>query len=500
MSSFELDYIGQNVSEVSKNVVEIKVDSDTEDIRERAFEECRHLRSIVFSADSCVEAIGFHAFFGCESLRGINIPCSVNFIGHGAFGDCRSLVAVDLPGGLQDIMKETFYFCESLETIKIPSSVVRIGQQAFEGCISLESVKFLSTMGLCKIGSWAFSDCSSLRRFDMPSTVRMIENETFRRCTGLEVLNLPEGALREIHSLAFWRCESLTCVKIPSCVETIGLLAFMNCTSLLSVEMARKGQLAVVEDRVFEGCTSLLNLWLPKTEVQSFSHCTALQSLLSDQNGMQMTNTLASRFDSFPIHGAAYFDGFEFGLKDFLLVLDESDSTADAADCLGMNVFHILALATKQDVVVFEFLSQKIPTELLNECDKNGCTPMDYLCTNLSADTAAVIEFVIRSTISGNIPYLGLSPWREVMERHVRSFRNVGRREKHSAFRRLRSKYDWYARKEALSLLELAVWKARIIQVETDYVDGPIRRDERRINCGADIVILQVISYLQPIE
>mmetsp|Transcript_23447 Transcript_23447/g.57650 ORF Transcript_23447/g.57650 Transcript_23447/m.57650 type:complete len:505 (+) Transcript_23447:51-1565(+) len=500
--SSELYYIGQNVSEVSKDVIDVKVDSDTEEVRERAFEECRHLRSVIFPQDGggCVEAIGFHAFFGCESLRDISIPDTVIFIGHGAFGDCRSLVAADLPEGLQDIMQETFYFCESLETITIPSSVVGIGQQAFEGCISLESVNFVSTKGLYKIGRWAFSDCSSLRRFDMPSTVRVIENETFRRCTNLEVLNLPEGALHEIYGLAFWRCESLTCVRIPSCVETIGLLAFLDCTSLLSVELARKGQLCVLEDRVFEGCTSLLNLWLPATEVQSFSDCTALQSLFPNEDGIQMTNALASRFDALPIHGASYFDGFELRLKDSLLLLDESDSTADSVDCLGMNVFHILALATKQDVIVFEFLSQKITPKLLNERDRNGCTPADYLCANLSADTTAmIIEFVIRITIAENIPYLGLALWREHMEMHMRSFQHVGRREKSSAFRRLRSRYDFYERKEALSLLELAVWKVRIMQI-ADCVDTPTGRDECRINCRANIVISQAISYLEPIE
>lgn len=330
----------------------------------------------------------------------------------------------------------------------------------------------------------------------MPSTVRVIDGETFRRCTNLVNLNLPEGGLCEIFALAFWGCESLTSVRIPSCVEIIGMFAFLDCTSLLSVELARNGKLAVVEDRAFEGCTSLVNLWSPATEVQTFSNCTALNLLLPEEDGAEMTKVLASRFDTLPLHGASYFDVFELGLKDAVFSDDENGFTADLRDRLGMNVYHILALSTKQDTSAFELLSRRISKNLFNEKDRNGCTPMDYLFSNLSADTERTVEFVVNTTIAECIPYLGLSRWREDIELLLRSFRQVNRRGQRAVFRQLRSKFELYQRKETLSLLDLAVWKAQFKQV----AHLPGGRKDCRINCGADIVISHVMHYLPLIE
>ena len=56
--------------------------------------------------------------------------------------------------------------------------------------------------------------------------------------------------------------------------------------------------------------------------------------------------------------------------------------------------------------------------------------------------------------------------------------------------------------KEGTSVLELALWKAKI---DTNHskrvkVDGDVDcRDQYRINSGADIVIRNVLSYLLPL-
>ena len=61
--------------------------------------------------------------------------------------------------------------------------------------------------------------------------------------------------------------------------------------------------------------------------------------------------------------------------------------------------------------------------------------------------------------------------------------------------------------KEGTTLLELALWKAKLLGEKEDRsvegktkkarVDSESTRKERRITCGADIVIKNVVSFLE---
>ena len=57
--------------------------------------------------------------------------------------------------------------------------------------------------------------------------------------------------------------------------------------------------------------------------------------------------------------------------------------------------------------------------------------------------------------------------------------------------------------KEGIALLELALWKAKLDEKEDSSVEGQdseSTRKERRITCGADTVIKNVIPFLQLLE
>jgi len=60
--------------------------------------------------------------------------------------------------------------------------------------------------------------------------------------------------------------------------------------------------------------------------------------------------------------------------------------------------------------------------------------------------------------------------------------------------------------KEAITLLELALWKAKLDEKEDTFAEGRTKkakidaesaRKEKRITCGADIVIKNVLPFLQ---
>ncbi|MBQ8415018.1 MAG: leucine-rich repeat domain-containing protein, partial [Clostridia bacterium] len=105
-----------------------------------------------------VIAIGYEAFYNCDSLVSVYIPDTVTDIQEYAFANCYSLVSARLPECITYIAKSTFEGCSSLETIKIPNSVTEIGENAFYHC-TLFTIEI--PLSVTSIASGAFTDCSA---------------------------------------------------------------------------------------------------------------------------------------------------------------------------------------------------------------------------------------------------------------------------------------------------------------------------------------------------
>ena len=130
-----------------------------------------------------VTEIGKRAFKGCQELKSIEIPNSVNYISEEAFYECFYLTSVSLPTSIVQIYPKTFSSCKSLNSITIPNSVLSIHDNAF-----------------------SFSGLTSI---DIPNSVTYIGNE------------------------AFFRCDELTSVIVPETVETIEQNAFHECSNMV---------------------------------------------------------------------------------------------------------------------------------------------------------------------------------------------------------------------------------------------------------------------------
>lgn len=59
----------------------------------------------------------------------------VKEIEDGAFYGCTSLKNIEIPNSVTRIGRETFQGCSSLESIEIPNSIIIIGDLAFRGCM-----------------------------------------------------------------------------------------------------------------------------------------------------------------------------------------------------------------------------------------------------------------------------------------------------------------------------------------------------------------------------
>ena len=175
----------------------------------RHFFKCTNLRSVIFSNDSQLRVIGYHAFYECKSLQSIAIPDSVTTIGEEAFCHCTNLESVLFSdqSRLQKIRVCAFYGCHSLQSIIIPKSVTEIRHWAFNQCSKLKSVIFAEHSSIQTINTRTFCGCTSLQFINLPTTVTTIVHFAFVGSPVLQVIEIPHEA--EVHPDAFCNTKLL---------------------------------------------------------------------------------------------------------------------------------------------------------------------------------------------------------------------------------------------------------------------------------------------------
>ena len=210
----------------------------TKIICDRAFADCKSLRSIVIPDG--ITSIGYGAFRGCFSLTGIVIPSSVTSIGNGAFWHCSSLTSLVIPNSVTTIGGSAFSDCSSLRSLVIPESVVNLNGNLFcrwNGelkCLSpyfIYDNKVLFNKDKSKIIAFRDKNTTS---YVIPDYVTSIGNEAFEGCSSLTSLVIPDS-VTSIGDSAFYGCKSLCSLVIPDGVTGIGNYAFADCSSLTSL-------------------------------------------------------------------------------------------------------------------------------------------------------------------------------------------------------------------------------------------------------------------------
>jgi hypothetical protein len=502
--------------EVPYDVTRIRVDSSVTSIPSKAFRSRRQLLEI--QLPNRLRSIGPLAFYGCKALTKVTIPPLVRAIPNDLFRSCESLQEVELSEGLVEILPDAFCRCISLRIIRIPRTVKRIRQFAFQDCQSLESISLPER--LQEISFSSFHGCISLKKIAVPSSVKSIGGTAFRGCSHLVSVELQEG-LRMIDSLAFLECVSLTAMRIPSTVSKIGREAFAGCSRLVSVELFERN-LQILHGLAFARCSSLGNLALPSSITNTlyenvFQGCSKLQELPL-ANDRDLLETLTKRFDNRPVHKVCYYQVFyplDTALRDLRGAIEESDecdSESDAydesqVDCLGMTPYHILALSTRPDLSLLEACLPRFSKDLWSKQDSTGSSPMEYLCKNIAPETPESIKWSIQLTLGDRIQWLGLEQWRRVVFNATERLLVIDRSERLGLVHSIHSKLELYELKEAVSLLELALWKVKTdevtLLVEMEEIRhgkqkglGHVDRQSCRVNCGADIVIANVLPFL----
>jgi hypothetical protein len=156
-----------------------------------------------------VDQIGNEAFYGCSSLRSINLPNTINSIGNSAFYSCTDLTSIVLPNSINKIVSNTFSY-SGLLSIEIPDNINNIDNYAFSNCSILTTVTIANGTNPLSFGLYVFDYCSQLQTVNLG---RNISGTSFKNKTSITTVNIIGNNVDKIGSEAFYGCTGLTTIN-----------------------------------------------------------------------------------------------------------------------------------------------------------------------------------------------------------------------------------------------------------------------------------------------
>lgn len=395
----------------------------------------------------------------------------------------RFLKTIILSHGLQILRESAFNRCEVLEKIYIPSTVTEIQAWCFAKCYRLPFVQLPNSVRI--IGEGAFSRCKNLKSVQIPPKVSIVQDRTFENCQFLGTVEIHEN-LESIGSSAFKNCKDLRNIFLPRSVQHIGHLPF-------------------------EGCDDLYEVVVPDTD----------DTLIV---------ALQRRFSGLPIHSLIYFQGYHPPVETMeqlrKLRVKKGDGIFGRIDRFGMKPLHLLASSTKPNLDICKALVVQGSSiqSTLKVKDNWGLFPLQYASCNFAPNSVASIKYLLKVTYSYEVKSLGLQLWRDTVLNEIDGVGGVYDflcdRPRIVQLQRVCQAFFKYCMKEQLSLLELAIWKAKLHQqskpksisrlnllscfnpprkkAKLCQSDDPSEmRAYCRMFCGADVIISNVIPFLE---
>eukprot|EP00980_Cylindrotheca_fusiformis_P024656 scaffold12194_cov129-Cylindrotheca_fusiformis.AAC.20 len=416
-------------------------------------------------------------------------------------------------------------FCYTRASMEVPDdathvrvSAAVVPRFAFHQHQRVKNIEFLP--GVTVIGSMATAQCEVLTKIQVPPSVSAIGGGAFGCNAFLTHVDLPE-TLQFIPEGSFSFCVSFCSFRVPSGVLSLGHRAFWGCKRLLSIEIPHG--LVQIGGECFLECVELRNIVLP-TEMSevgpgAFNHCKALRK--EGEHDEEIVAHLKTRYSELPLHNICYYHTYDSSTSDIVgsvdAIIDEGSTDTAVSDKFEMSPLHVLALSARPSLALCSriFCKQK---DLLQRTDCWGMTPFLYAANNVSPTTLQVVKHISQAHYSKQVESLGLERWKTDVYQTLNQIHPDDQfTERGSKIRMFLKKIAVYYKKEVLSIVELAVWKAYMVEesrgVELDEhspsrkeaksnfftgisTDMAVDRVECRTLCKANIVIDCILPFL----
>lgn len=168
-----------------------------------------------------VTAVGAHAFKGCNKVKSVYLPYTVEALGEGALASMRLLEEIII-----DEANPAF-------TARNGALYTKDGKTLVQAAAA-EETEFVVPDGVTTIEPYAFAYYDIRNIYFPASGLTTIGKNAFYWCTMLTNVILPDGLTR-VETSAFGRCTQLAAITIPASVTETGVFAFGDCYGIADV-------------------------------------------------------------------------------------------------------------------------------------------------------------------------------------------------------------------------------------------------------------------------
>jgi len=376
-----------------------------------------------------------------------------------------------------------------------------IERGAFLRCKKLTKVEFehstSSPHQLRTIDECAFSH-TSLQKIKLPSSVTAICEFAFSVCQLMVEANLSKTTITQVSSCAFNDSTFLQTVSLPNTLERIGDSAFGYCSDLVTVVVPHDSQPIRIGRESFFRCGRLAIVMLPRGstfEKSAFTRCNLLRKRYGG-NSSGIAAGLVGRFDGFSLHKLCY-DHSSITTQELRqCIMEHSQEEGSHLDSFDMTPFHVFFSTAEPSIELLDVLLDSLPNQMLKWKDANENRPLDYLINNWNDGTIHLLQRTLQKWMIDRVACWGTASRREAMQSKVRQiFAEEDKTRRATLCNEAYSALEHYENEEAMSILELALWKSKL-KSEMTSGDGSKRqtldREECRCVSGCDVVIPRI--------
>ena len=284
--------IGANAFEATP-LTSIEIPANVTKIGDEAFKKCATLAETNFVAPeegyTTTMSIGKNAFEGTAVAK-VKLTENVRKLSADTYKDCKSLKSFTATG--LKAIAASFDGCENLKSVSIPGTVQTIAANSFKGLAKLATVTFGHNSAdgdqLISIGESAFEGCEALTAIDLSATALpdLANQAVFKGCKALATIALPEELTGDLAYAIFagTAIEKLDASMVDGDVYNIfGTTAEENNTILRTLKLGDANILA----GAFAYCTALKSVTLGGASIRiwAFANCTKLATVTLEAVG-----------------------------------------------------------------------------------------------------------------------------------------------------------------------------------------------------------------------
>ncbi len=295
--------------------IENVVIKNAEKINDTLFYGCSSLKSV--EIPDTVKEIGSSAFYGCSKLETFVFPTELRVIKGSAFARCSHLAELNFNNKLEEIEGSAFERCLAIKEIVLPSSLNKIGAETFKGCLYIEKITldFIGTereitgdYGSKNLFGAIFSN-SNVEYDYTKQEDEQPEFHTYKIMQRYSDGNFAEFWLpntlttviyngRKLNYGAFSGFADIIEIILCDNLKEIGAYVFSDCSSLTSIVIP--DSVTSIGDRAFNYCSSLTSVTIPDSVTSigssAFSGCSSLTGITIPFVGATKNGTSNTHF------------------------------------------------------------------------------------------------------------------------------------------------------------------------------------------------------------